>query len=44
MFATEYSTELSMQPVETAEHGTKSDLIVMLNGKFVLPQMVVYGG
>jgi hypothetical protein len=35
---TEYSREL-LQPVETKWHGSVSDLIILLNGASVSPQM-----
>jgi hypothetical protein len=39
IFTTEYSRELPVLPVKKKWHGAVSDLIVMLNGVSVLPQM-----
>jgi hypothetical protein len=39
----EYSRVLSVKLVETKWHGAVSDLIIMLNATFVLPQMLADG-
>jgi hypothetical protein len=39
IFATEYSREFSVQPIETKRHGAVSDMIVMLYGKSVLARI-----
>jgi hypothetical protein len=40
IFRTEYSRELSVQLAETKWHGAVLDLIIMLNGTFVLLPML----
>jgi hypothetical protein len=41
---TEYSRELPVKPVETKWHDVALDLIIMLNGTFVLPQVLASRG
>jgi hypothetical protein len=43
-FATEYSKQLSVLDSGNKRLGAVSDLIIMLNGTCVLPQLLVDGG
>jgi hypothetical protein len=44
IFTTEYSKDLSIKPVGGIWHGGVSNLIIMFNDTFVLPQTLVDGG